>query len=521
MTQSTAVPKKAATFRRYGEAEDRPRKIRAQITSILAIASGVVYFVLLPGSLNQDAPVVSAAFVVAELSCLFLLILATTNVWTLRFKPPEGLPAEYPSTIDVLITVCDEPMPVVERSLRTAAELRWDGPLTVYVLDDGGRAEVEQRARELGFEYLSRPKAGLPLRDRKAGNLNYGLDRSSAEFVLTLDADHEIQRDALRPMAGYMKFPRVAFVQSKQRFIVGQDDPFNAQDPVFYDGVQLAFDQSDTVISCGSGVLYRRAALEDIGGFASWNLVEDLTTSYELHSRGWKTLYYPFSVTKGLAPANIQEVYQQRGQWAVDTMRLFFWDNPLLKKGLNWRQRLDHLMIGLSYIWSGFLIPIFFLIPIWTYLTGRPLIVENEALIVVTRLVYFVLFALAGRYLFRGRSFGKQFQFLAGLFPVYVLGTLTALFHPRGRKPSYRTSNGERRPSRPLWIVLAPQILVFGANAVLPFWALFNDVATPWVLLANIFVSSFVLWTLWPVIVAGLTHRTDSLQLAGLAPDGS
>ena len=102
----------------------------------------------------------------------------------------------------------------------------------------------------------------------------------------------------------------------------------------------------------------------DTGGFASWNLVEDLTTSYELHSRGWRSFYYPHAVSLGLAPADIWGVYRQRGQWALDTMRLFFWDNPLFKRGLPWQGRMSYLVIPLTYFGAGFIFPFLFLIPV-------------------------------------------------------------------------------------------------------------------------------------------------------------
>ena len=352
---------RSETQRRYGEVEDRPRRVRARISGILAIAVGTVYVALLPFNLNPDTPFAGWAFVTAEISCLLLLVVATSSVWRLRFKPRGGLPAQVLPSVDVFITVCGEPLAVIDRSLSSAARLRYPGRLSIYVLDDGNDPRVAARAAELGFTYRSRIAEGRSRRCRKAGNLNFGLERSSGEFVFTLDADHEIDETGFAPLLGYMRFPSVALVQSKQRFVVQENDPFNAQDPVFYDGIQLAFDDSDTAISCGSGVLYRRRALDDVGGFAEWNLVEDLTTSYELHARGWKTLYYPYAITKGLAPANIHEVYRQRGQWATDTLRLFFWDNPLLKRGLSWRAKIRHLMISLTYLWAGFLVPMPFM----------------------------------------------------------------------------------------------------------------------------------------------------------------
>lgn len=513
-TERSRGDRKSKKFRRYGEWEDRRRRRRARVYSVLGILSGLGYLALLPGSLSWEHPFVAGSFLVAEIVCLALFALAAGNVWQLRFKPESGLPVEGLHSVDVFITVCGEPFAVVDRALSSAASLEWDGPLNVYVLDDGASPEVERRARELGLNYESRLREGLERTHRKAGNLNFGLERSDGEMIFTLDADHEVDPEALKALAGYHRISDVAFVQSKQSFVVPTGDPFNSDDPVFYDAVQLANDADDTTISCGSGVLYRREALEDIGGFAEWNLVEDLTTSYELHSKGWKGLYFPFSVTRGLAPANILEVTRQRLQWAIDTMRIFFWDNPLFKKRLSWNSRLNHLMIGSSYIWAGFFMPVFLAIPLWGYLTGESLLVENEVAIVLVRIVYFLLFAVAAQYLFRGKSPGKQYQFLVGLFPVYFWGALRALFLPPGKELEYRVNNvGSRDPSMGrLWLTLSPQLAFLAANALLPFYAIARGIGTPWLLAGNIVVSAFVLWTLFPVVNHGLTYRSDAVS---------
>lgn len=498
---------------RYREQEDRKRVVIARTFSVLTGIAGAVYLAWLIQALNFEHPIMATVFFVAEVFCLGLFLLSALNTWTVRFKPRKGLEADEPYSVDVFVTACDEPTEVVRETLEAVDRLEWEGELNRYLLDDGGSDELERICDSLGIRYLSRPKAGLPGKDAKAGNLNFGLERSSGELVFTLDADQVPRHDALMPLAGYMRFPSVAFVQSKQSFRVPEDDPFNSQDPVFYEAVQLAFDADDSVIACGSGVLYRREALEDIGGFAQWNLVEDLTTSYELHSKGWKSLYYPYSVTVGLAPSNISAVYRQRSQWALDSMRLFLWDNPLFKKGLSWRQKLNHLTIGISYIWSGFMMPVFFVIPIWTYLTGNRILVDREVEVVVLRILYFILFALAAKYLFRDRKPAKQFHFLAGLFPVYLKESIRALFYPPGRKPDYQTNNGRSRREGGFWTTVAaliPQITLLAANAILPFYAIFTDVASPWVLAVNIGVSAFVLWTLWPVVFESLrTVRTQ------------
>ncbi len=498
------------------EDADRPRRIAARAFAVLTIASGLYYIVWAFGAVNPAHPVMSRLFLAAEICCLGLFVLASIGVWHLRFKPELGLPPDRAYSVDVFVPVCGEPLAVIQHTLESAQAIRWHGQKTVYVLDDGASPQVEALAGQLGFEYLSRARAGVPQIDAKAGNLNFGLARSSGELVLVMDADQVPFPNILEVMTGYMRFDKVAFIQSRQTFRVPETDPFFSNDRVFYEAMQLGLDAGDSVISCGSGVLYRREALDSIGAFQTWNLVEDLSTSYELHSRGWKSFYYPMALSIGLAPQDIWGVYQQRGQWSFDTMRMFFWDNPLLKRGLAWFPRLTYLIIALSYLCSGFVFPFFFLVPIWSYLTGGNVLYRHELEFALVRSVYFVCMAVAMELLFRGRQPGKQFQMLTGLFPVYAFGTLRALFSPRGRKPQYRANNQDRaRTARPRVLAVLPQLAVLLANAVLPFYVAAIGAVPGRLIAANIGVSALAIWSLLPVVLATLHRAAPQADLRG------
>jgi cellulose synthase (UDP-forming) len=496
------------TYRRFGEREDRTRRLRAQGLAFLTGTVGVAYLTWVYSALNWSHPVMSAIFLGAEIACLMLFLVAAAGAWRLRFKPEQAaLPSAEGKAVDVFITVCGEPMNVVTQTIAAAARISWGGPLTVYVLDDKGSPEVERVAGRYGAVYRSRVRDGLPPRDAKAGNLNFGLGLSSGDYVLTLDADQVPSPVIVERLAPYLTLPRVAFVQSKQAFLVPDDDPFYSDDLVFYNSLQPAFDANDTVLSCGSGVLYLRAALDEIGGFVTWNLVEDLTTSYELHSRGWKSLYYPYALAVGLAPENLAAVYRQRGQWALDTMRLFFWRSPLTRRTLPWPARLNYAVIGFSYLTAGFVAPLFYLFPLWSYATGEAILAGQEIAFVWWRTVYFLTMTLALRWLFRGQQPGKQFQMLVGLFPVYASNSIRALAYRR-RKPEYRVNNRtERHRERPAWMLVLPQLLLLVANAVGPFLALAFGSLSPSLVLANICISGLAIWSLSHVCTAAF-HRS-------------
>jgi cellulose synthase (UDP-forming) len=269
--------------------------------------------------------------------------------------------------------------------------------------------------------------------------------------------------------------------------------------------MQLSNDQANAVISCGSGVLYRRQALMEIGGFATWNLVEDFTTSYELVSRGWKGIYFPYALSRGLAPDTLAGVVQQRYQWCLDTMRLFFWDNPFFKPGLTFSQRLHFSIIMIAYAISGLIMPIFFFLPLYCYLTGNSFLVEQERNYLTFRGIYLFCTILAFRYLFFQKDSLKQLKLLCGLFPVYALGTLAALRYPPGRKPRYRVNNPPAARQVKTLVYILPQLVIIALHLSLPFLSLSQGWASPRLIAANALFSAFTIWVLGEMIFLALS----------------
>lgn len=490
-------------YRRYLDVEDRARRLRAQGFSLLALASGAVYLGWLWPAPGDQASLISWLFFGLETGAYLLLIVLTVNVWQPRYHRPEGLPIVGRPPVDVFIPCCGEPLAFIGTTLRAAARLDY-APLAVYVLDDGGSPEVEALARCLGLNYLSRVREGLPRTDAKSGNLNFGLSRSQGEFILVLDADQVPQPEIISRLLGLCQLPQVALVQSRQQFLVPDGDPFYNRDAVFYEAVQPCNDRVNAAVSCGSGVIYRRQALVELGGFVTWNLVEDLTTSYELVSRGWKTLYYPHVLAQGLAPETLPGVLQQRFQWCLDAMRLFFWDNPLAKKGMRLEQRLHFLIIMLAYILSGLLLPLFYLCPLYCYLTGATFLSRPEWQYFFLRLLYLGLTILAFHYLFFQKAPLKQFKILCGMFPVYAWATLAALVYPPGRKPNYKVNlpNGVVFPTL---FFLTPLLLLICLHLLLPFLSLSYGWAAPRLIVTNAIFSAFIIWVLGEMLVLAVS----------------
>lgn len=249
---------------------------------------------------------------------------------------PEELP-----TVDLYLPTCGEPLDILENAYRAVAEVDWPGALTVWVLDDGDRAEVADLAAAHGYRYVVRPDRGHL---KKAGNLNHALTLSTGELIAILDADFAPRPDFLRHLVPYFADPRIGIVQSPQCFDTDEtmswiERAAGAAQEWFFRWIQPSRDASDAAICCGSNAVYRRVAIDRAGGFARLDHSEDLFTGLGLYAKGYRTLYVPVLVAKGTSPDNLASYVNQQYRWAMGNLHLL--GSPELKRiGAPWRMRL-------------------------------------------------------------------------------------------------------------------------------------------------------------------------------------
>ena len=236
--------------------------------------------------------------------------------------------------VDVFITICGESLPVVMNTFVHAAQLAWAGELTIYVLDDSpdetqAGTWVRRLAGQLGFEYLRRPDRP---KGKKSGNLNYAFSRSRGEYIAVFDADFAPAPSFLEQTVPYFGDTGVGIVQTSQYFGITRRDTVNWIDRLsgvvqgmFFCWSQPGQQARDSAICVGTNVLYRRSALQAIGGFP-WCETggEDIVTSVSLLARGWRTVYVPLNLAKGLCPDSFTGVINQQYRWCLTTLGLIF-----------------------------------------------------------------------------------------------------------------------------------------------------------------------------------------------------
>ncbi len=491
------------------------RLFGARAAALAAVGGGATYLFWRAGQVaGLGAPAV--IFFLAELVNYLALVVAVVLFWSpYRRSAPTAPPA---GSVDLFIPVCGEDVDMVEATV--VAALAIDRPHETIVLNDGliagaaNRQDIEDMCHRLGVRCLTRADGTRG----KAGNLNSALKHTSGEFIVCLDADHLARPELGELLLGYFEDPSMAFVASRQSFQLDRGDALGHQEALFYRAIQPAKDRDNAAFSCGNGVAYRREAIEALGGFSEWNIVEDLHTSYELHARGWRSAYVGTPVSVGTAPNTAAEMANQRLRWATDSLRMFFFDNPLRKRGLSMRQRLHYLHTTGWYLVATTHL-IFLSSPIISILGGvRLLAPGTEGTYGVLLALYLgpVAVLLTSHVGWRAALRTAQLQtFLAPVFALAVPRALLAAPRRRGRTVRGGVTR-KTRQRRMSWItafqltVLALLLLSIGVAIARPGDASWAVVV--WACILTVGLAT-------PGSMLGLAREsTQSLRIAMTAP---
>jgi cellulose synthase (UDP-forming) len=363
---------------------------------------------------------------------------------------------EEPTTVDVFITTYGEDLEVVRRTITAALAIR--GLHRTIVLDDGRSDEVRELALQLGAEYLRRDSN----EHAKAGNVNHALRRTDGEFFVLLDADFVPRPELLHELLPHFADPRVAFVQSPQVYgnlhtLVSRGAAF--MQSVFYTLIQPGKNRFNAAFCVGTNVVFRRAAVEQLGGIHEQSKSEDIWTSILLHERGWRSVYTPQVLAIGDTPETVEAYTKQQLRWAQGGFEILLRHNPLSRRRqLTLDQRVQYLGSSAFYL-TGVAPALLLLVPpLHIYLNLTPVDLDVP---VATWALYYAGFYLMQVVvaLFTMGSFRWEALIMAtASFPIY----LRALWNAARRRDTtwHVTGTSRAGQANSPYTFIVPQLLI-------------------------------------------------------------
>jgi cellulose synthase (UDP-forming) len=512
----------AKAARAFGDAYppiDRHWLVRS--AGLAYLITTLIYVPWLYGALNHRLPWLSWPFFAANLLTLATTFLSIFNHWWRAVPQPHPLPQGSEPSVGILIPCCGEPVPMILRTIASVLEQDWPRErLVIVVSDDARDPALEQALKGWPVLYHLPPPRYAPGRDgaAKSGNLNSAfvmlvLAHPEVRYIETRDCDDELGSNGfLRQAVGQLEhYERLAYVQTIKEAQVSPGDPFNNREAMFYRGQMLSRNAANATFPCGSGLVWRRSALEHIGLFPTWNLVEDLQSGVEALRRGWQGCYLPIVGAVGQhSPEDVPNVYKQRGTWAIDTVRLMLWGDL---SGLKLRQRAQFYELLFYYVHAFTLLvylpcvmtALLGLVPFKTSVHGfvihiLPLVLATEAW----------LLAINRPYNDRRRRQRHPIRELwrvriiwSGLAPVFMKATIQAVVGGPARKPVYKVTR-KHNDTRWHWGSIVPHSVVLAMVALTLTFALRRGTLPPAIVLVP-----FLYWGgMYVVLLAGFVARS-------------
>ena len=191
------------------------------------------------------------------------------------------------------------------------------GDLQIVVVDDGSTDDTATRVHAFPdprVELLSVPHAG------KAAALAAGLNRCSADIIVTVDADTRVAVDGLAALIRPFADPAVGGVSGNLE-VARKVGLLGAAQHLEY-VIGNAFDRRalDTIRTQvtipGAMGAFRRAALAAAGGFDGATLAEDTDLTLALVQTGWDLRFAPEARAETYTPMTVRGLWRQRSRWS-------------------------------------------------------------------------------------------------------------------------------------------------------------------------------------------------------------
>ncbi len=250
------------------------------------------------------------------ISVFLLLVLEKRSQLNTVSETPEDKPY-----VSIIVPAYNE-----EEGVLPALEslCRMDYPRDRYevlVINDGSSDRTADiirgfisRNKDVRFNFIDRVE-----NRGKAYSLNEGVSLSKGELVGTMDADSMVKPDILSKTVGLFEDPKTAAVTVR----VHVHEPRNLLEKIVDVEYVVGLSLTNKILSFmnamhvtpGPFSIYRKSALDEVGGFDEDNIVEDMEIAFRLHKAGYGIENTLETGVYTIVPQSLGELYKQRKRW--------------------------------------------------------------------------------------------------------------------------------------------------------------------------------------------------------------
>ncbi|MFZ2205997.1 MAG: glycosyltransferase family 2 protein [Microgenomates group bacterium] len=274
----------------------------------------------------------------------------------------------YPDTepfISIHIASHNEPPNILINTLKSISLLKYKN-YEVIIADNNTKEEsvwkpVQEYCKKLGDKFRFYHIENLT--GFKAGALNFIKKETNpkAQYIAIIDADYEVDLDFMKEASKYFTNNDIAFVQFPQAYMnidkvnIGLELEYQH----FFQTYMNMANHFDCVMLTGTLSIFRVDILKKVDFFKNY-ITEDAEIGLRLNQTGYRGLYVPKVIGRGLIPYDISSYKKQKSRWALGNVQILRDSvmHVLTDKNLKIQQKIG--LISQLSAWINFtILPIF------------------------------------------------------------------------------------------------------------------------------------------------------------------
>ena len=258
---------------------------------------------------------------------------------------PEIVPDRF---VSVLIPAFNEAK-VIEASIRRVLASEQVN-VEVIVLDDGSQDGTSDVVRAA---FAGEPRVKLLTLENggKARALNRGLALARGDIVIALDADTQFEPLTIARLARWFEDPEVGAIAGNAKVgnRINLVTRWQAVEYVTSQNLERrALASLDAIMVVPGAVgAWRKAALDDVGGYPVDTLAEDQDLTIAIQRKGWRVGYDIDAVAWTEAPESFRALARQRFRWAFGTLQCLWKHRAILRT----RKPAGLALVGIPQAW--------------------------------------------------------------------------------------------------------------------------------------------------------------------------
>jgi peptidoglycan-N-acetylglucosamine deacetylase len=199
--------------------------------------------------------------------------------------------------------------------------------MRLVVVDDGS---TDDTGPLLDSHFCDDPRVQIihQVNRGKAAALNHGLSISETEFVVTIDADTEIETDAISKLMRHFSDPKLAAIAGNVK-VGNRSSWLTRWQALEYITSQNMEKRAFDLLNCitvvpGALGAWRKAAIESAGGITADTVAEDADLTIAIRKLGWRIGYEEEAIAWTEAPETPGALIRQRFRWTFGTLQSFW-----------------------------------------------------------------------------------------------------------------------------------------------------------------------------------------------------